>query len=110
MYSAHSRLDPRPRALLPLLSSGLARLVALMLLVAVLLAWQLVAVGPAYAKAGDLDPTFGTGGKVTTDIDGSAGGDQANALVAQADGKLVAAGSAFTGTNVDFALARYLGE
>jgi uncharacterized delta-60 repeat protein len=60
----------------------------------------------AQASPGDLDPTFGTGGKVTTDFVG--GHDQASALVVQADGRLVAAGLA-TGeaTNLDFALARY---
>jgi hypothetical protein len=30
---------------------------------------------PAHAKVGDLDPTFGTGGKVTTDISGMANAD-----------------------------------
>jgi uncharacterized delta-60 repeat protein len=81
----------------------------MILMVATLLAWQLARATPAHAKAGDLDPSFGTGGKVTTDIGGSAGPDQANALAVQADGKLVAAGSAFTGTTFDynFALVRY---
>jgi uncharacterized delta-60 repeat protein len=80
-----------------------------MLSVGGLFAWQLVVAGPAYAKAGDLDSTFGVGGKVTTDIGGVAGPDQANALTVQADGKLVAAGSAFSGASFDFnfALARY---
>ena len=36
----------------------------------------------AYAAAGDLDPTFGSGGKVTTDFGGS---DPANALAIQPD-------------------------
>jgi uncharacterized delta-60 repeat protein len=60
-----------------------------------------------YRQNGTLDPTFGTGGKVTTDISGDVLGnaDVANALVVQ-DGKLVAAGFAFPGT-FDFALARY---
>jgi uncharacterized delta-60 repeat protein len=69
-----------------------------------LLAWQLAVAGPAYAKAGDLDPTFGTGGKVTTDFAG--GLDETLALAVQG-GKLVAAGRAATETNDDFALARY---
>jgi hypothetical protein len=77
---------PTDRAL-PLLPLGLVRLAALILLVATLLAWQLAMATPAHAKAGDLDPSFGTGGKVTTDIGGSAGPDQANALAVQADGK-----------------------
>ncbi len=69
-----------------------------------LLGWQLIVAGPALAKAGNLDPTFGTGGKVTTALGIF---DGAQALAVQTDGKLVAAGSAFTGTNMNFALARY---
>jgi len=45
----------------------------------------------ALAASGDLDPTFGTGGKVITDFAGSGG--QAYALVALSDGRLAAAGS-----------------
>ena len=59
--------------------------------------------------AGDLDTTFGTGGKVTTDFGGPAG---ASAVALQSDGKIVVAGNAgapgadpFRG--LDFALARY---
>ncbi|HEX8857895.1 MAG TPA: Ig-like domain-containing protein [Actinomycetes bacterium] len=63
-----------------------------------------LAAPPARAAAGDLDGTFGTGGKVTTDFAGN--GDQANAVALQPDGKIVAAGGAL-GTTVDFALARY---
>jgi uncharacterized delta-60 repeat protein len=55
--------------------------------------------------AGDLDPTFGTGGKVLTGF-GSQNGDAA-AVALQADGKIVVAGSASTTTNSDFAVARY---
>ena len=61
--------------------------------------------GPAGALAGTLDRTFGTGGKVTTDFAGSF--DQANALVLQANGKLVAAGIAYTESDSAFVLARY---
>jgi uncharacterized delta-60 repeat protein len=58
--------------------------------------------GIALAAAGDLDTSFGSGGKVTTDFAG--GNDTAFAMAIQADGKIVAAGS----TNGDlFALARY---
>jgi uncharacterized delta-60 repeat protein len=62
---------------------------------------------PAQAKSGDLDPTFGAGGKVTTDFVRNS--DQAKAVVVQSDGKVVAAGSAITSQdgNTDFALARY---
>ncbi len=56
-----------------------------------------------YLPNGSLDPTFGVGGKVTTD------GGVAEALVLQPDGKLVAAGGSATGVDIaDFALARYL--
>jgi uncharacterized delta-60 repeat protein len=55
---------------------------------------------PALTDPGDLDPTFGSGGRVLTDL---GGGDGASALVVQPDGKVVAAG----GSTVNFALARY---
>jgi uncharacterized delta-60 repeat protein len=57
-----------------------------------------------YNSDGTLDTAFGVGGTVTTDFAGMF--DVANALVAQTDGKLVAAGSAVV-SNDDFALARY---
>jgi uncharacterized protein (TIGR03437 family) len=57
-----------------------------------------------YNSNGNLDFTFGSGGKVTTHFNGS---DGANTLVLQSDGKLVAAGFTCLGGNCDFALARY---
>jgi uncharacterized delta-60 repeat protein len=69
--------------------------------VAVLITLSLVHFGEA--RPGDLDPTFGVGGKVTTDF-GNA--DAARALVLQPDSKLVAAGEG-VGANC-FVLARYL--
>jgi uncharacterized delta-60 repeat protein len=72
------------------------RLVALAVLV-------LVVPSLASAAAGDLDPGFGSGGKTTTDFGGS---DGANSVALQPDGKIVVAGSRFTGT-ADFAVARY---
>jgi uncharacterized delta-60 repeat protein len=59
----------------------------------------------AQATPGALDPTFGTGGKVTTQI--GTYNDYAYALVRQPDGKFVAAGTSNTGLKTDFALARY---
>jgi hypothetical protein len=56
-------------------------------------------------RAGSLDRTSGTGGRVTTDFAGDH--DQANALAVQSDGRLAAAGHAQTGGTPDFALARY---
>ena len=60
---------------------------------------------PALAASSDLDPTFGTGGKVVTPI--GAGDDNAQSVAVQSDGKIVVAGDSHNGTNCDFALARY---
>ena len=59
------------------------------------------------AAAGDLDPTFGAGGKVTTGFVNS-GFDAATAVAIQSDGKIVAAGLA-ADSNFDevLALVRY---
>ena len=57
---------------------------------------------------GDLDPTFGTDGKVLTDFDHST--DIANAVAIQADGKLVVVGTIYQDNDFsdeDFAVARY---
>jgi uncharacterized delta-60 repeat protein len=55
------------------------------------------------AHPGDLDPSFGTGGTVTTAFGTS--GTSAYAIALQGDGKIVAAGG--TGLQDAFALARY---
>src|SRR5215471_10450007 len=55
---------------------------------------------------GSLDPTFGHGGKVTTDFSGRA--DFADAIAIQSDGKiLLAGGTDAAGSPRNFALARY---
>jgi len=54
-----------------------------------------------FTRDGELDTSFGTGGKVLTDFAGAS--DAINALAVQPDGKLVAAGR----SGNDFALARY---
>jgi uncharacterized delta-60 repeat protein len=60
----------------------------------------------AGAAPGALDPSFGTGGKVTTAI--GLNDDSGYALALQPDGKVVAAGTAANGASgYDFALARY---
>src|SRR5437773_9494914 len=82
-------------------TARMTRHVVVTLIAAVMLP---AATGRASAAPGDLDPSFGTGGIVTTPIGAS---DKAFALVLQPDGKLVAAGSAFNGSNDDFALVRY---
>jgi uncharacterized delta-60 repeat protein len=68
---------------------------------------QLSGAGTFFALArlttsGELDPTFGTGGRVVTP--GVGNNAQANAVVLQPDGKIVVAGSA----NGEMGLARYL--
>jgi uncharacterized delta-60 repeat protein len=59
-----------------------------------------------YRPDGQLDPTFGSGGKVVTDVGARPGSYErsgANAIAIQPDGKILAAG---TGPH-DFALVRY---
>ncbi len=58
-----------------------------------------------YGIDGQLDTSFGSGGKVTTPFGSS--DDFAASLALQTDGKLVVAGSTWNGTNYDFALARF---
>jgi uncharacterized delta-60 repeat protein len=58
-----------------------------------------------YNPDGSLDNTFSADGKVTTDFAGDE--DQARSVAIQADGKIVAAGSALISGSDDFALARY---
>ncbi len=60
-----------------------------------------------YTGAGVLDNSFGNGGKVTT-AEGSAGG-AANAVVMQADGKILAGGRTNNSLHRGFALNRYIG-
>jgi len=60
---------------------------------------------PAGAGSNLIDPTFGTGGRVTTAV--SPGADTAFAVAIQGDGKIVAAGSTMDYPLSDFALVRY---
>jgi len=58
-------------------------------------------------RDGGLDTTFGTGGKVLTRV-GTNGGDVAQAIALQADGKILVAGASDQGgTGLDFAVVRY---
>jgi uncharacterized delta-60 repeat protein len=57
-----------------------------------------------YLSDGRIDPTFGTGGPVVTDVGGR---ELPSALLQQPDGKLVVAGSFSTGSETDILLARY---
>src|SRR6266568_2136528 len=63
---------------------------------------------PSTAGPGALDPSFGSGGIVVTDFNGSID-DAAFAVAVQPDGKILAAGYVFSSaSNYDFALVRYL--
>jgi uncharacterized delta-60 repeat protein len=65
---------------------------------------QVIVPGTAFATPGDLDGTFDGDGKATlTILQGSIG----RGVAVQADGKIVVAGSAFNGSNQDFAVARF---
>jgi uncharacterized delta-60 repeat protein len=55
---------------------------------------------PSVLAAGDLDPTFGTGGKVTVKLGGQS-------AVVQPDGKVVVVGTVVNAGNADFELSRY---
>lgn len=57
-----------------------------------------------YNSDGSLNPSFGAGGTVTTQI-GTV--DTASDVALQADGKLVVVGTSFNGRSVDFAMVRY---
>ena len=59
-----------------------------------------------YNTDGSLDTTFGTDGIVNTAIQSQ--NDAANAVVIQSDGKSVAAGFSYNGSQYEFALARYM--
>src|SRR2546422_9595991 len=59
----------------------------------------------AQAMPGDLDPSFGSGGKITTSFGSS--DDVGNAVAIQTDGKIVAAGYTTISGSAAFAVARY---
>ncbi len=59
-----------------------------------------------YNTDGSLDTSFGSGGKLTTQISGTSN-DEAYAVAIQSDGKIVAAGRSFNGANYDFAIIKY---
>jgi uncharacterized delta-60 repeat protein len=58
-----------------------------------------------FPRPGDLDATFGTGGIVITPI--GTGRDLASGVAVQPDGKIVVAGPADSGGDLDFAVIRY---
>lgn len=60
-----------------------------------------------YNVSGAIDLTFGTNGKVITDIN-SLSMDKPFAIKLQSDGKFLVAGTTRSGTNLDFVVVRYL--
>jgi uncharacterized delta-60 repeat protein len=81
---------------------------ALRVKLGVIAAFSLLPAAGFAQEAGDLDASFGVGGKVLTDFDGS--NDEGQAVLLQPDGRLVVAGTSLdpaTGT-ARFGLARYL--
>ncbi len=63
-----------------------------------------------YLRDGTLDPTFGAGGKVSTNFNGNIISGVTD-VVLQPDGKIVAAGGTGSSpSSLDFALARYLSD
>jgi uncharacterized delta-60 repeat protein len=58
-----------------------------------------------YSADGGLDPSFGTGGKVTTDFNG--GSDEAYSVVLTSDDKIIVGGYAESFLTINFALAKY---
>src|SRR5204863_5909182 len=58
-----------------------------------------------YMASGALDPSFGTGGMVTTPI--GSGDDSGYSVAVQSDGKIVVAGVSNNGSSQDIALVRY---
>jgi uncharacterized delta-60 repeat protein len=60
-----------------------------------------------YSGDGKLDPTFGAGGTVLTDIDAAGSYDEARAVAIQPDGRILAVGSSDADGSSDFAVVRY---
>src|SRR6185295_14174434 len=90
---------------LPRRSESSAARTLIVLILCGLLLWS-YPTGSVQAAAGDLDPAFGTGGKVTTDL--SEDDDIIHAIVLQSDGKIVAAGeSLLVPSGFGFTVARY---
>src|SRR5262249_49257148 len=75
---------------------------------AAVLGCAIVAAAPVPGQAGSLDPTFGSGGKVTTGLTGHVPTFGRGTFAMQSDGKIIAAGFAYAVvTGGDFLLTRY---
>ncbi len=63
-----------------------------------------------YETDGSLDPTFDADGRVSASI-GTSGSSTSGCVTVAIDGtRIVAAGSSYNGTNLDFSVLRYLGD
>ncbi len=99
--TARSRILPRAKT-----PSKSRLMTKFSLMIITLLA--LLASHSGLAAAGDLDPAFGQGGKVSTDLGQS--NDLAYNMALQPDGKIIAVGIRFVGNDAvtgDFAVVRY---
>src|SRR5258705_5583414 len=76
---------------------------------AVLIAGFAFSATTAFAAPGDLDPTFGRGGVVTTNFGWGRHNTSARTLLRQHDGKLVGGGSGLNGSHA-FGVVPYLAE
>jgi uncharacterized delta-60 repeat protein len=85
--------------------SAFRRFIRIILPVMLVALWVPILAAPAQASPGDLDPTFGSGGTVSTPIGSSAG--FGNGVVVQPDGKILVAGTSLGPTFSDFAVVRY---
>ncbi len=94
------RMSTRPSETSTNFSSPVIRRISLSRILSVLI-MILAAQQSLFAAPGDLDPAFGTGGKVLTNIGSSA--VTGRGMVIQPDGKFVVAGAA----NLDFLVVRY---
>lgn len=79
-------------------------LIGKLLLIFFGIAFGLLTNGEIFAQPGALDPTFGSGGRVVTEV---AAEDRVFAAVRQPDGKIIAGGRSRPSDYPDFALARY---
>jgi uncharacterized delta-60 repeat protein/uncharacterized repeat protein (TIGR01451 family) len=83
-----------------------SRRIAIVVAAVTTLTYAVIGAPTAAAAGGDLDPSFGTGGRVTTDFGQS---EEVHGLAVQPDGRIVAAGHTYSNSTGigDFALARY---
>jgi uncharacterized delta-60 repeat protein len=81
------------------------RAVHVLLVAAVGVVGWCVGVGAAVGALGDLDVSFGTGGKVTTAV--GTGTDRGYGVVVDSADRIVVAGYSYNGSNNDFAVVRY---